>query len=124
MLALSLGLLALVVHAVDAQGECFQDYQCVYRDAKSGVVYDTRPLCSQGSPFIHNEGNVTYNFQICGISKGRCDPVSYPVEHHSGVGMIFFGHPVPPNSTCHDNLGNEVPCTRDCESAFTLAKSD
>jgi hypothetical protein len=83
---------------------------------KSGLTYDLRPLCSQGSPYIHTvETNATYNFQICGTSKGRCDPVSYPVEHHTGVGMVFFGEKPPENSTCYDNLGNVVPCTRNCE---------
>lgn len=114
-----LGLLALGGFTIDSalgQGECFQEYECVYKHPKSGVVYDLRPLCAQGSPYVHNEGNTTYNVQICGTSKGRCDPVSYPVEHHTGVGFVFFGEKPPADAVCKDNLGNVVPCTRNCET--------
>lgn len=83
----------------------------------SGAQYDLRPLCNQAQPYVHTDAktNTTYNFEVCGNTKARCNPPGYAVEYHQGVAIQYFGEQPAPGTNCTDNLGNSVVCTRDCE---------
>jgi hypothetical protein len=66
------GALAVVLLPL-ASAQCFQDYECMFREPTAGAQYDLRPLCTPGQPYVHTDPvtNATFNFQVS-IRAHRC----------------------------------------------------